>query len=99
MSDCHSSFGPARSKRRSGCSRPAAPGRASRSPSSWRIRRTTLSDTPNASKRRSTSAIRLVPYSGCSRFSPATASRRGSGAFGFGAGRGCGNSASTPPIR
>ncbi len=99
MSDCHSSFGWARSNRRSGCSRAGAGSRPSNSPSSCRIRRTSVSDTPSASKRRSTSRIRLVPYSGCSRFSAATASRFGDDRGGGGTGGGGGISASIPPRR
>jgi hypothetical protein len=97
-SDCQSSFGCARSKRRSGCSRASACGCVSRSPSSWRIRRTALSDTPSASNLRSRSLILRVPNSGCSSLSAATASRVGSafrsrtgGTIGFG------TSASGPP--
>lgn len=99
MSDCQSSFGCARSKRRSGCSRADVGSRSSSSPSSCRIRRTSLSDTPSASKRLSTSLIRRVPYSGCSRLSAATASRFGEGRGAGGTGGGAGMSPSTPPRR
>ena len=101
MSDCHSWFGAARSNRRSACSLGIAAGRSSSNPSSCRMRRTWLSETPSASNRFSRSLIRRVPSSGCSRFSAATASRFGSG---FRAGRGgdtkgFGTSASGPPAR
>ena len=102
MSDCHSSLGSARSKRRSGCSLAGVGSRSSRSPSSCRIRRTSLSDTPSASKRRSTSRMRRVPYSGCSFLTARTASRLGStgrspgGASGGGT---LGISAPSPPFR
>lgn len=100
MSDCHSSFGAARSNRRSGCSRAALGSRSASSPSSCRIRRTVLSATPSAANRLSTSAIRRVPYSGCSSFSAATASRLGSGALARTGGTiGLGTSASSPPVR
>lgn len=100
MSDCHSSFGCARSNRRSGCSRAGVASRSSSSPSSCRIRRTVLSAIPSAEKRRSTSAIRRVPNSGCSPLSAVTASRLGSGAFGRTGGTiGFGTSASSPPSR
>ena len=100
MSDCQSSFGCARSKRRWGCSRAGVASRSSSRPSSWRIRRTVLSATPRAANRRSTSAIRRVPYSGWSSFSAVTASRIGSGAFGRTGGTiGFGTSASNPPSR
>jgi hypothetical protein len=76
MSDCHSWFGAARSNRRGGCSRAVSwLARSSSSPSSCRIRRTTVSDTPSAANRRSMSLIRRVPYSGCSRRNADTASR------------------------
>jgi hypothetical protein len=45
------------------------------SPSSCRIRRTSFSDTPSASKRASTSRILRVPHSACSRLSVTTRSR------------------------
>ena len=100
MSDCHSSFGWARSKRRSGCSRAGVCSRSSSKPSSCRIRRTVLSATPSAENRRSTSAIRRVPYSGWSAFSAVTASRLGSSVFGLAGGTvGFGTSPSTPPSR
>lgn len=77
MSDCQSSFGSARSKRRSGWPLASARGAASaKSPSSCRIRRTSVSETPSAANRASTSRIRRVPYPGCSRRSSVTASRR-----------------------
>jgi hypothetical protein len=75
MSDCHSWLGAARSKRRGGCSRAGAASAAGISPSSCRIRRTSVSDTPSASKRRSAALMRRVPYSGCSRRISVTASR------------------------
>jgi hypothetical protein len=76
MSDCHSWFGAARSNRRGGCSRAGSwLARSTSSPSSCRIRRTTVSDTPSAWNRRSTSLIRRVPHSGCSSRSFLTASR------------------------
>jgi hypothetical protein len=81
MSDCHSWFGAARSKRRGGCSRAGSwLARSSSSPSSCRIRRTTVSDTPSAWNRRSTSLIRRVPHSGCFSRSFVTASRLASAA-------------------
>jgi len=99
-SDCHSSFGCARSNRRSGCSRGPAGSGASSSPSSWRIRRTTLSETPSASNLRSTSLMRRVPNSGCSSFSAVTASRFGSAfASRTGGTIAFGTSASSPPAR
>jgi hypothetical protein len=45
------------------------------SPASCKMRRTCVSETPSALKRASRSEMRRVPYSGCSRFSAATASR------------------------
>lgn len=67
MSDCQSWFGAARSKRRGGCSRaPVGSGRSVSIPSSCRIRRTSVSETPSASNRASTSRMRRVPCSGCS---------------------------------
>lgn len=45
------------------------------SPSSWRIRRTSVSETPSASKRASMSRIRRVPHSACSCLSATTRSR------------------------
>jgi len=100
MSDCQSSFGWARSNRRSGCSRAGVGSHSSSNPSSCRIRRTVLSATPSAENRRSTSAIRRVPYSGWSSFSAVMASRLGSGAFGRTGGMtGFGTSASSPPSR
>jgi hypothetical protein len=99
MSDCHSSFGVARSNRRSGCSLAGVGSRASRSPSSWRIRRTSLSETPSASNRFSTSLMRRVPYSGCSRRRLVTASLFGDDRSGGGFGGGAGISSSSPPRR
>lgn len=98
MSDCHSWFGAARSNRLGPCSFSGGGGRASSSPSSCRMRRTWLSETPSASNRLSMSLMRRVPSSGCSRLSAATASRFGSAAFGLGGGEGAfGISASGPP--
>lgn len=101
MSDCQSWFGSARSNRRSGCSRgPELEVASGSRPSSFRIRRTSLSDTPSASNRLSTSRIRRDPYCGCSRLTRTTASRRGSDLTGLGAlERGRGISALTPPRR
>ncbi len=99
MSDCHSWLGAALSNRRGPCSLSGAGGRSSNNPSSWRMRRTWLSETPIASKRFSMSLMRRVPSSGRSLLSAATASRLGSGAFalpGSGDG-GFGTSASGPP--
>ena len=79
MSDCHSWFGAARSNRRGGCSRaPVASGASVSSPSSCRMRRTSVSETPSASKRASTSRMRRVPCSGCCCRSATTARRRAS---------------------
>ena len=99
MSDCHSWLGAARSKRRSACSRAGVGSRSSSNPSSCRMRRTWLSETPSASNRFSMSLMRRVPSSGCSRFSAATASRLGSGGFGLRTSgtNGFGTSASGPP--
>ncbi len=100
MSDCQSWFGSARSKRVSGCSRSVGRGCCSSSPSSCRIRRTSVSLTPSASNRSSSALIRLVPYSGCSIFSCFTAARFGSladFARGFFPGR-FGLSPSSPPL-
>ncbi len=80
MSDCQSWFGAARSKRRGGCSRaPGASSVSGMSPSSCRIRRTSVSLTPRASKRAKTSRMRRVTCSGCSIRSATTASRLTSG--------------------
>lgn len=102
MSDCHSWFGSARSNRRGGRSRATGAARAATSPSSCRIRRTSDSLTPSASKRESTSRIFRVPHSGCAVRVATTASRRASVlavfAFGFGV-RGAGSSADGPPSR
>ena len=65
MSDCQSWFGSARSNRRCGCSLAGVATVASgSSPSSFKIRRTSLSETPSASNRASTSRIRRDPYCG-----------------------------------
>jgi hypothetical protein len=80
MSDCHIWFGRARSNRRGGCSRAPVVGAWSINPASCSSVRTCVSDTPRPSKRASMSRIRRVPYSGCSRRSPTTASRRVSAA-------------------
>ncbi len=77
MSDCHSWLGTARSKRRGPCSRARASGVAWMSPSSCRNRRTACSEIPIAAKRFSTSRIRRVPQSWCSRLSSTTCSRTG----------------------
>lgn len=102
MSDCQSWFGAARSKRRGGCSRaPVGSGASTSSPSSWRILRTSVSDTPRASKRASRSLIRRVPCSGCSCLAATTASRFASVAavrLRDCSGGGVGTSASTPPF-
>jgi len=66
MSDCHIWLGSALSKLRGGCSRAPALGLCSMSPASCRMRRTSVSLTPSASKRPSTSRILRVPYSGWS---------------------------------
>jgi hypothetical protein len=100
MSDCHSSFGAARSNRRGGCSRSSTAGRGSSSPSSCRIRRTVVSLTPSASNRRSTSAIRRVPNVGLSCFAVLTAARAAAGVLVRSGGVfGSGISASSPPSR
>lgn len=101
MSDCHIWFGAARSKRRGRCGCAGDGGGVSGiRPSSCRMRRTSVSETPSASKRARTSRMRRVPYSGCSvrrpttasRFAAAAAERRSGGGIG-----GIGVSASTPP--
>jgi len=80
MSDCHSWFGAARSKRRGGRSpRSFGPGAGGPAiPVSASTRRTVVSDTPSASKRWITSRIRRAPYSGCSSLSAVTAATTGS---------------------
>jgi len=79
MSDCHSSLGAARSKRRSGCARAGVGSRCSQSsPSSCSTRRTAVSEIPSDAKRFSTSRIRRVPYSGWARRSAKAASCRAS---------------------
>lgn len=101
MSDCQSWLGAARSKRRGRCGCEGDGGGVSgMRPSSCRMRRTSVSETPSASKRLSTSRMRRVPKSGCSlrtattasRFAAAAALRRSGGGVG-----GTGVSASTPP--
>lgn len=100
MSDCHSWFGSALSKRRGPGSGLATFAGVSSKFASCSIRRTSVSLIGSASKRLSTSRIRRVPYSGFAFFSAITASPLGSSAAGFAfAGPGVfGNSASKPPF-
>lgn len=102
MSDCQSWFGSARSKRVSGRGAfSTSGGRDSSNPSSCRIRRTVVSDTPSPSKRRNTSAMRRVPSAGLSCFARTTRARLASSTLGA-ALRGpvcLGVSAGSPPCR
>jgi hypothetical protein len=78
MSDCHNWLGSARSKRRGPCCRAwVAAGAGPMSPSSCRMRRTSASLTPMPSPRASSSRIRRVPCSGCSRLAAWIALRCG----------------------
>lgn len=91
MSDCQSWFGSARSKRVSGRGAfSTAGGFASSRPSSCRILRTVVSETPSPSKRFSTSLMRWGPCVGFSCLARTTKSRLASSSLGaVGAGPVC----------